>query len=85
MFQEDYSLNIKLNEELAAKYREIQNKYIVLKNQALDKYNQCLTQEQHLKDLKQVSIFQDLTVEQGFDNILKNCNLFSHLDLMAGC
>ena len=54
--QQDLTDNLQLNKELASKYRQLQNDYMLLKNQVLNKYTDRVKVEDAIKDLKQVGI-----------------------------
>ena len=52
--QRDLTDNLALNKDLAARYRQLQNEYVVLKNEVLNKYDDRVKLENTIKDLKQV-------------------------------
>ena len=51
----DLESNLKLNKELASKYRKLQNDYFVLKNEMLQHFSNRVQTESSIKDLKKVS------------------------------
>lgn len=55
--QKDLTHNLKLNKELASRYRQLQNQFVALKNEVLDKYDDRVKLENSIKDLKQVRIW----------------------------
>ncbi|XP_064626138.1 coiled-coil domain-containing protein 178-like [Lineus longissimus] len=54
----DLETNKTLNQELASKYRRLQNQYIILKDKLLNHYEERIQLENDVKDLKQLESLQ---------------------------
>ena len=50
--------NLKLNKELASKYRRLQNQFMAMKNEMLNKYDGRVKLENAIKDTRQVSVYR---------------------------
>ena len=61
-FQNDLGSNLKLNKELAAAYRRLQNQYVALKNDMLNHLDGRVQAETSVKDLKKVSLMRYILV-----------------------
>lgn len=53
--QNDKSSELRKNKSMASAYRQLQNDFIILKDKLLNSYEEKVSRENQLKDLKKVS------------------------------